>query len=113
MIRCLRAAATKALLNDFYGSCFPNTRCFVVSVERIADDFFELLGREIGARHRRDTTSDDGNDRQLHVVRIAVGRHRVVRPPDVDARDPPRNHDARIRRRQPQYPIDGVLEGDQ
>ena len=79
----------------------------------LADDLLEPLGRKIGARHRRDAPAGNRNHRQLHVVGVAVGRHRVVRPPDVDARDPPRNHDARIRRRQPQHPIDGLLEGDQ
>ena len=76
----------------------------------LADEVFELLGREIRARHRRDTTADDGNHGQLHFIRIAVGRHRVVRPPNVDARDAARDHDARISFRQAQYAVDGVLE---
>ena len=80
---------------------------------RLADHLLEPLGRKVRARHRCDAPAGDRNHRQLHLVGVAVGRHRVVRPPDVDARDPPRNDDARIRLRQAQHPIDGVLEGDQ
>ena len=58
-----------------------------------------------------DLLPGDRNHRQLRVVGITVGRHRVVGPTDVETGNPSSNYDAPIRVRQAQNPINGVLEG--